>query len=275
MATTTNYGWTTPDDTALVKDGAAAIRTLGSSVDTTTKALNPETTLGDIAYRSSTANVKTRLGLGTAGQVLRVNSGATAPEWATTADQTPLTTKGDLFGFDTADARIPIGTNGHILTADSTQSLGLKWAAPAGGGKVLQVVSAVYSTEVSITGAPFADTGLTLSITPTSATSKIWVVISQLCHGERTTDNASAGLRLQRDGTTIHTVSDYYAAWVNKAGAGNTQVAASASLTYLDSPATTSAVTYKTQFANRTAAASVSVQLNAAQSTIIACEISA
>jgi len=85
MATTTNYGWTTPDDTALVKDGAAAIRTLGSSVDTTTKNLNPETTLGDLAYRSSTANVKTRLGLGTAGQVLAVNSGATAPEWVTSS----------------------------------------------------------------------------------------------------------------------------------------------------------------------------------------------
>ena len=83
MATTTNYGWTTPDDTALVKDGASAIRTLGSSVDTTTKNLNPETTLGDLAYRSSTANVKTRLGLGTANQVLAVNSGATAPEWKT------------------------------------------------------------------------------------------------------------------------------------------------------------------------------------------------
>ena len=83
MATTTNYGWTTPDDTALVKDGASAIRTLGSSIDTTTKNLNPETTLGDIAYRSSTANVKTRLGLGTANQVLAVNSGATAPEWKT------------------------------------------------------------------------------------------------------------------------------------------------------------------------------------------------
>jgi len=83
MATTTNYGWTTPDDTDLVKDGAAAIRTLGSSVDTTTKALNPETTTGDIAYRSATANTNTRLALGTAGQVLTVNSGATAPEWAT------------------------------------------------------------------------------------------------------------------------------------------------------------------------------------------------
>jgi hypothetical protein len=81
MATTTNYGWTTPDDTALVKDGAAAIRTLGSSVDTTTKALNPSTTLGDIEYRSSTANTNTRLGIGTTGQVLSVSGGV--PAWAT------------------------------------------------------------------------------------------------------------------------------------------------------------------------------------------------
>ena len=83
MATTTNYGWTTPDDTALVKDGAAAIRTLGSSVDTTTKALNPSTTLGDIEYRSSTANTNTRLGIGTTGQVLTVAGGV--PSWATSS----------------------------------------------------------------------------------------------------------------------------------------------------------------------------------------------
>ena len=83
MATTTNYGWTTPDDTALVKDGAAAIRTLGSSVDTTTKALNPSTTLGDIEYRSSTANTNTRLGIGTTGQVLLVSGGV--PAWGTPA----------------------------------------------------------------------------------------------------------------------------------------------------------------------------------------------
>lgn len=91
MASTTNYGWTTPDDTALVKDGASAIRTLGSSIDTTTKALNPSTTLGDIEYRSATANTNTRLPLGTAGQVLQVNSGATAPEWATPAGGGGLT----------------------------------------------------------------------------------------------------------------------------------------------------------------------------------------
>jgi hypothetical protein len=92
MATTTNYGWTTPDDTALVKDGAAAIRTLGSSVDTTTKALNPSTTLGDIEYRSSTANTNTRLGIGTNGQSLIVSGGV--PAWGTPASggMTLLTT---------------------------------------------------------------------------------------------------------------------------------------------------------------------------------------
>ena len=83
MATTTNYGWTTPDDTALVKDGAAAIRSLGTSVDTTTKNLNPSTTLGDIEYRSSTANTNTRLGIGSTGQVLTVAGGV--PTWAAPA----------------------------------------------------------------------------------------------------------------------------------------------------------------------------------------------
>ena len=83
MATTTNYGWTTPDDTALVKDGASAIRSLGTSVDTTTKNLNPSTTLGDIEYRSSTANTNTRLGIGSSGQVLTVSGGV--PAWSAIA----------------------------------------------------------------------------------------------------------------------------------------------------------------------------------------------
>jgi hypothetical protein len=115
MATTTNYGWTTPDDTALVKDGAAAIRTLGSSVDTTTKNLNPETTLGDLAYRSSTANVKTRLGLGTAGQVLAVNSGANAPEWKTiSSGGMTLISTTTLTGASTVLSSIP-QTYKHLL----------------------------------------------------------------------------------------------------------------------------------------------------------------
>lgn len=84
MATTTpNYGWVVPTSTDLVKDGATAIETLGDSVDATVKALNPETTLGDISYRSATANTNTRLAIGSSGQVLSVSGGV--PAWTTAA----------------------------------------------------------------------------------------------------------------------------------------------------------------------------------------------
>jgi hypothetical protein len=121
MATTTNYSWTTPDDTALVKDGAAAIRTLGSSVDTTTKNLNPSTTLGDIEYRSSIANTNTRLGIGTTGQVLTVSGGV--PAWAT-----PATGFVGCRLFYTADASISNNTatilnfNSETFDTDSFHS---------------------------------------------------------------------------------------------------------------------------------------------------------
>lgn len=127
MATTTNYGWTTPNDTDLVKDGAAAIRTLGSAVDTTTKNLNPETTLGDMSFRSATSNVNTALPIGSSGQHLTVVAGV--PAWATASDQTPLTTKGDLFTFSTVDARLGVGTNDHRLVAASGEATGLKYVA--------------------------------------------------------------------------------------------------------------------------------------------------
>jgi len=154
MATTTNYGWTTPDDTALVKDGASAIRTLGTSIDTTTKALNPSTTLGDIEYRSSTANTNTRLPLGTANQVLRVNSGATAPEWATVATgmTNPLTTTGDTIysSSGTTPARLGIGTTGQVLTVAS----GLPSWATATGGMTLISTTTLTGASVTISSIP-------------------------------------------------------------------------------------------------------------------------
>jgi hypothetical protein len=101
---TTNYGWPMPTSTDLVTDLPADFDAFGQPVDTTLKALNPETTLGDISYRSAVSNTNTRLGIGTAGQVLAVSGGV--PAWTTTADVTPLTTKGDLFTFTTEDARL-------------------------------------------------------------------------------------------------------------------------------------------------------------------------
>ena len=143
MATTTNYGWDTPDDTDLVKDGASAIRTLGSSIDTTTKNLNPETTTGALAYRSATSNVNTALTIGTNGQLLRVNSGATAPEWALGVNlqlnaQTATYTVvlGDTFKLDTmsvagandfqiptnASVAFPVGTVINVIQIGAGQT---------------------------------------------------------------------------------------------------------------------------------------------------------
>jgi hypothetical protein len=78
---TSNYSWQMPTSTDLVTDLPADFEVFGQAVDTTTKALNPSTTLGDIEYRSSTANTNTRLGIGSTGQVLTVAGGV--PSWAT------------------------------------------------------------------------------------------------------------------------------------------------------------------------------------------------
>jgi|688.fasta_scaffold227575_3 hypothetical protein len=225
MATTTNYGWTTPDDTALVKDGASAIRSLGTSVDTTTKNLNPSTTLGDIEYRSSSANTNTRLAIGSTGNVLTVAGG------------------------------VPT------------------WAAPAAGGKVLQVITAETSSSTAISSTSYADTGITATITPSSASSKILVIITANTYldsgGSRTVINA--GGQIVRESTAV------YVAGVSariQTSSATLQMILNNSYTYLDSPATTSATTYKLQGKNGSASDTVYFN-NAGTSTITLLEIGA
>jgi len=131
-------------------------------------------------------------------------------------------------------------------------SVGALPANVIGAGAVLQVVNATYNVEVSNTTTTYSDTGLTASITPSSSSSKILVIVSQ-------TDVLSpsvAGVKLQllRGATSILVFGGYIG------DNGSTTVDASASCNYLDSPATTSSVTYKTQFARQRGSGTVYVQ---------------
>ena len=193
---------------------------------------------GDLIYGTGN-DAFTRLGIGTAGQVLKVNSGATAPEWG---------------------------------------------AAAAGGGKVLQVVSATYSTETTIASTTYTDSGLTLAITPSLSSSKVLVLVSQTLYATSTDGDAGAGMKLLRGATdilnaggtgrynTIYMSHGYTSGTPNKS-----QIAIIGSLNYLDSPSTTSSTTYKTQLAVESTGASgqIVAQGNASVSSITLLEIGA
>lgn len=141
MATTTNYSWTTPDDTALVKDGAAAIRSLGTAIDTT------------VFNNAGAAIAKTIVDA--KGDIIA----------ATAADTV---------------SRLAVGANDTVLMADSSTATGLKWGTPAGGGESYTLLNAGGTTlsgsnSITISGISNAKSVFVVYRDAGSATANIYV----------------------------------------------------------------------------------------------------
>jgi hypothetical protein len=157
MPTTSNFGWTTPADTDLVKDGAAAIRTLGNGIDTSLLDLKGGTS-GQVLSKNSNTDLDYTWVTPNVGDITEVQAGTgisvasgTGPiPVVTNTVATAIDAKGDLIvgtGADTFSRLAVGGTNGHTLQVDSSTSTGLKWAAPAGDFVLIasQAPSAVAS----------------------------------------------------------------------------------------------------------------------------------
>ena len=118
-------------------------------------------TAGDILYATGPTTLAKLAAPATGGKVLGFVSGA--PAWVTAGSGggSPLTTKGDIYVYGTADTRLPVGSNGYSLVADSAQATGLNWSRmqPYDAGALTSITAGTWTGASSITTLGTVTTG--------------------------------------------------------------------------------------------------------------------